>query len=100
MAAMIRMKLSDLLKTLEPNQQYQNSFSGIHEAELAAICEYLQSAGQVRRRDLEFEFHLTRGAVLRRLDLLKERGLIEELPGHRYALKADPGRKTLAEDRP
>ncbi len=114
MAAVIRIRLVDLLQILcetspkevraKPNSPRQarsavveavpRKDSGrqagrIDEAELAAISRYLQCAGPAKRIDLQFALNLSEKAVLHRLDLLKERGVIEDLPGHRYGLAGD-----------
>lgn len=75
-SSVIHIKLVDLLKIL-PGPR-------IDEKELDAIRSYLLSSGPATRSDLEFEFCLSNSAVLRRLVVLKERGIVEQLPGYRY----------------
>lgn len=98
-AAVIRIKLVDLLKILcEPlpkevrtkpdsPRQTRLTTSGVDEHELEAIRTYLMCQGPAKSIDLQFEFNMSRGTVLHRLDLLKGRGVVEDLPGYRYGLK-------------
>ncbi len=62
-----------------------NQAHKIDEGELRAIQKYLKNSA-ASRRDLEFHFNMTSGSVMRRLKLLKERGIVEHLPGNVYAL--------------
>lgn len=89
MAAVLRIKLADLLYALTDRPQTRPSFaqtrlfSITEEEELEAIREYLQG-NQTTRQDLEFRFNMSRDAVLRRLNILIARGEIERLPGNTY----------------
>ncbi len=105
MAAAIRIKLSDLLSLLmekppanhEPRARQIKLFSPAPakaerrplnlaiEEDLEAIKTYLLN-GPARRSDLEMELNLSDGAVLHRLRKLKARGVVVDLPGHRYKL--------------
>lgn len=107
MAAVIRIKLVDLLAVLAettPDSQKRPSkhskqvklFSctpvakdakqgSIDEEDLRAIQKYLKR-GDASRRDLEFKLNMSDKMVLRRLDLLKERGIVKHLPGNLYGL--------------
>ncbi len=42
--------------------------------------------GNATRRDLEFELNMSGGMVLRRLEMLRERGIVEHLPEGLYGL--------------
>jgi len=42
--------------------------------------------GNATRRDLEFELNMSGGMVLRRLEMLRERGIVEHLPEDQYGL--------------
>lgn len=42
--------------------------------------------GNATRRDLEFELNMSGGMVLRRLEILRERGVVEHLPEDLYGL--------------
>jgi uncharacterized membrane protein len=102
MAASIKIKLSDLLSILmerppvihEPRaRQIKLAASpepcplnaGMEE-DLEAIKAYLLN-GPARRSDLEMELNMSNGAVLRRLHMLKKRGVVVDLPGHNYNLR-------------
>lgn len=102
MAAVIRMKLIDLLNILsfsDPRAvissklqsrtiQHQKTTGPrqlIDEADLRAIHKFLKN-GNVTRRDLEFELNMSGAAVLRRLEMLREKGFVEHLPDNRYGL--------------
>jgi len=104
MAAVIRMKLIDLLNILSfsdqraviPSKsklqsrtiQHQKTTGPrqlIDEADLRAIHKFLKN-GNVTRRDLEFELNMSGAAVLRRLEMLREKGFVEHLPGNQYGL--------------
>jgi hypothetical protein len=99
MAAAIRIKLADLLRILtekppaahEPRTRQIKAkaeprpLNAEIEKDLGAIREYLL-AGPARRCDLEFQFNLSDKATLHRLHLLMERGVVVDLPGHRYQL--------------
>lgn len=91
MAAVIRMKLADLLKIL--NEQPPSGASvrtvtrpgPLAERDIEIIRRHLQS-GPTGRRVLEIELGLSRSAMTHRLNLLKERGIVVEFPGHCFAL--------------
>lgn len=105
MAAAIRIKLGDLLSILmekppvahEPRTRQIELFTTAPakverrplnpeiEKDLAAIRAYLLN-GPARRSDLETELNISNGAVLHRLHLLKESGVVVDLSGHRYKL--------------
>ena len=102
MAAAIRIKLADLLSILMEKPPVVNESRtkqirlfataerrplnrGIEE-DLEAIKAHLQN-GPARRSDLEMEFNMSDKAVLRRLGMLKARGVVVDLPGHSYQLK-------------
>ena len=108
MAAVIRMRLVDLLNILsfsEPakkprergavvqskqsttiqHQKTTYSRQLINEEELRVIQEFLMD-GNATRRDLEFELNMSGGMVLRRLEMLRERGIVEHLPEDLYGL--------------
>ena len=108
MAAVIRMRLVDLLnilsfsepakKTRERGAVVQSKQSKtiqhqkttcprqlINEEELRVIQEFLMD-GNATRRDLEFELNMSGGMVLRRLEMLRERGIVEHLPEDLYGL--------------
>jgi hypothetical protein len=61
--------------------------NSIDERELEAISQCLQYAGPAKRWDLQLGLNMSEKAILHRLDLLKERGVVEDLPGYRYGLK-------------
>jgi hypothetical protein len=106
MAAAIRIKLSDLLSILmekppaahEPRTGQIKLFKAAPvkaerrplnmeiEKDLEAIKAYLLN-GPARRSDLDMVLNMSDGAVLRRLHLLKERGVVVDLPVHRYQLR-------------
>ena len=91
MAAAIRIKLADLLKILseQPPSACRRSTTQKHplvEKDIEIIRQHLQS-GPIGRRDLELELNMSRSAILHRLDLLKERGIIVDLPDHHYGLR-------------
>ena len=111
MAAVIRMRLVDLLnilsfsepakkprergavvlskpKTQSKTVQHQKTTCSrqlINEEELRVIQEFLMD-GNATRRDLEFELNMSGGMVLRRLEMLRERGIVEHLPEDLYGL--------------
>ena len=108
MTTVIRMKLIDLLAILsfsEPTkkprergavvqskqsttiQHQKTTYSRqlINEEELRVIQEFLMD-GNATRRDLEFELNMSGGMVLRRLEMLRERGIVEHLPEDLYGL--------------
>jgi hypothetical protein len=108
MAAVIRMRLVDLLnilsfsepakKTRERGAVVQSKQSKtiqhqkttcprqlINEEELRVIQEFLMD-GNATRRDLEFELNMSGGMVLRRLEMLRESGIVEHLPEDLYGL--------------
>ena len=110
MAAVIRMRLVDLLnilfsepakkprergavvlskpKTQSKTVQHQKTTYSrqlINEEELRVIQEFLMD-GNATRRDLEFELNMSGGMVLRRLEMLRERGIVEHLPEDQYGL--------------
>lgn len=93
MAAAIRIKLADLLKIMaetpparrQPAPAKTRQTSLDVRLDLDAIREYLQ-AGPARRSDLEMTFHMSRGTILHRLDLLRVAGEVVRLPDHSYQL--------------
>jgi biotin operon repressor len=105
MAAAIRIKLSDLLSILmekppviheprtrqirlpkaAPAKAERRHLNLETEKDLEAIKAYLLN-GPVRRSELEMELNLSSGAVLHRLNMLKARGVVIDLPGYRYKL--------------
>ncbi len=105
MATAIRIKLADLLAVLaetapDTNNRTRRHFTQlkltgaksvqhepqtIDEGDLRAIQKYLKN-NTASRRDLEFHLSMTKNMVLRRLDLLKERGVVKHLPGNMYGL--------------
>lgn len=105
MAAAIRIKLSDLLSILmekppvvhEPHTRQiklpkaapvkaeRRPLNLEIEKDLEAIKAYLLN-GPARRSDLDMALNMSDAAVLRRLHLLKERGVVVGLSGHRYQL--------------
>jgi hypothetical protein len=100
MAASIKIKLSDLLSILmerppvihEPRARQIKLSTPPEpcplkmEEDLEAIKAYLLN-GPVRRSDLEMVLNMSNGAVLRRLHLLKKRGVVVDFPGHNYKLR-------------
>ena len=100
MAAAIRIKLADLLSILMEKPPVANEsrtrqirlFATAErrplnlEKDLEAIKAYLQN-GPARRSDLEMELNMSDKAVLRRLGMLKARGVVVDLPGHSYQLR-------------
>jgi hypothetical protein len=106
MAAAIRIKLSDLLSILmekppviheqrtrqiklfkaAPANAERRPLNLEIEKDLEAIKAYLLN-GPAQRSDLDMVLNLSDGAVLRRIHLLKERGVVVGLPGHRYQLR-------------
>jgi len=99
MAAAIRIRLSDLLKILTDRPQETASMSRKRkirpissariEEDMETIRRYLQASGPTTRRDLSMELHMHDHFTLYRLSLLKERGVVVELPGHKYDLAED-----------
>jgi len=99
MATAIRIKLADLLAVLretppDTKQQPRRDFTQLkltggkithHEGDLRAIQKYLRN-NAASRQDLEFHLNMTGNMVLRRLEILKERGAIVHLPGNVYSL--------------
>ncbi len=111
MTTVIRMKLIDLLtilsfsepakkphergamvlskpKTQSKTVQHQKTTYPrqlINEDDLRVIQEFLMD-GNATRRDLELELNMSGGMVLRRLEMLRERGVVEHLPGDLYGL--------------
>ncbi|MFZ2472755.1 MAG: hypothetical protein WAW52_12560 [Methanothrix sp.] len=106
MAAAIRIKLGDLLSILMEKQPVVHD-SHTKQARLFAaapakaerrplnleimkdlevIKAYLMTSGPARRIDLEMELNFSSGAVLQRLNLLKERGVLIDLPGDKYGI--------------
>jgi hypothetical protein len=105
MAAAIKIKLSDLLSILmekppviheprtrqirlpkaSPAKAERRPLNLEIEKDLEAIKAYLLN-GPARRCDLELVLNLSDGAVLHRLSKLKARGVVIDLPGHRYKL--------------
>jgi hypothetical protein len=106
MAAAIRIKLIDLLKILtdktpkehQPHTKQIRLFATAPvkaerhplnlelEGDLELVKAYLRN-GPARRSDLEMELNFSRGAVLHRLSMLRERGMIVDLPNYHYGLK-------------
>jgi len=98
MAAAIRIKLGDLLKILSdwpqeaprPRKKQPRTISSARiEEDMEAIRRYLQASGPTTRRDLSVELHMHDHFTLYRLNLLKERGVIVDLPGYKYGLAED-----------
>ncbi|OPX73971.1 MAG: hypothetical protein A4E44_02186 [Methanosaeta sp. PtaB.Bin018] len=87
--AVIQISLADLLKILSESSPKNPTISRTTENELDAIRHYLLSTGPAKRSDLEFEFNLSDKAVLRRLNMRKERGIVVQRPGHRYDLRKE-----------
>jgi hypothetical protein len=103
MVAAIRIKLVDLLKILsihppsvwasartDPKQRtlFESAMTTAEtEADVECIKRYLLLSGSARRREVEMELNLSGKAVLRRLNLLRERGELVDLPDHVYGLK-------------
>ncbi|MCK9440246.1 MAG: hypothetical protein M0Q13_02335 [Methanothrix sp.] len=105
MAAAIRIKLGDLLSILmekppvvhDSHTRQVRLFSTASakaerrplnraiEEDLEAIKAFLLN-GTARRDDLEMELNMSDHAVLHRLDLLKERGVLIDLPGDKYGI--------------
>jgi len=106
MAAAIRIKLADLLSILmekqpvihdshtrqvrlfsiAPAKAVRRPLNREIEEDLEAIKAFLLN-GPARRDDLEMELNMSNGAVLRRLNLLKENGMVVDLPGHKYGFQ-------------
>jgi Mn-dependent DtxR family transcriptional regulator len=84
MAAAIRIKLVDLLPILMESRPLNPET----EKELETIKQFLVTSGPARARDLAMVLHLSDGAVIHRLNLLKEMGDIVDLPDHKYGFKA------------
>jgi len=107
MAAAIRIKLIDLLQILsdrppvarESHAEHLQLFASapatvkktecslLIEQDLEAIKRYLQASKMATKRDLSMELNMSDNATLYRLNLLKERGIVVDLPGHNYGLK-------------
>jgi biotin operon repressor len=105
MAAAIRIRLADLLSILmekppaahEPRTRQIKLFKAAPvkaerrplnleiEKDLEAIKAYLLN-GPARRSDLEMALNMSNGAILRRLSILKTRGVVVDLHGHGYQL--------------
>jgi len=87
MAAVLRMKLGDLLTILSKTgrRQKPGACKPFDETGLKAIQEFLVN-GNAARRDLEFELNMSGGMVLRRLKMLRERGVVEYMQGDLYGL--------------
>lgn len=92
MAAVIRMKLVDLLKILNeqpPSSAFVRTVtapSPLVEKDVEAIRRHLKN-GPTERRVLEIELGLSRNVMTHRLNLLKERGVIVEANAHCFELK-------------
>ena len=104
MAAVLRIKLIDLLRILldrspaahEPNIRQRRLFTSPVtasktersplEEDLAAIKQYLQTSGPAGKRDLAMVLNMGGSTMLHRLNLLKEHGVVVDLPGHKYEL--------------
>ena len=81
----ITLKLVDLLEVIKTPKKRRDALgSKIDDKELTAICDYIRVGGRVKTNDLELKFHMSKSAVLRRLDLLRERGVIERSPDNYY----------------
>ena len=87
MAAVLRMKLGDLINVLSKTgrRQKPGACKSFDEAGLKIIQEFLMN-GNATRRDLELELNMSGGMVLRRLKMLRERGIVEHRPGDLYGL--------------
>jgi hypothetical protein len=91
MATAIRIKLVDLLKILNehpPSGAFVRTITRtgpLVERDVEVIRRHLQS-GPTERKVLEIELGLSRSAITHRLNLLKERGVVVECPGHCFAL--------------
>jgi Mn-dependent DtxR family transcriptional regulator len=83
MPAAIRIKLADLLPILMESRPLNPET----EKELETIKQFLTTSGPARSRDLALELNMSDGAVSHRLRLLKERGVVVDLPDHKYGLK-------------
>lgn len=60
----------------------------IDEADLRVVREFLMNRNATRR-DLEFALNMSEGMVQRRLEMLRESGIVEHLPGDVYSLKEE-----------
>ena len=107
MVAVIRIKLADLLRILmeKPHAVHESHARQIElfaaapakaesrplnleiTKDLEAIKAYLMTSGPARRTDLEMELNFSSGAVLHRLSMLKEMGVVIDMPGHNYQLR-------------
>lgn len=85
MAACIRIRLVDLLSILmeKPKTRAPRPSTPGMEKDLDSIKEILES-GPARRRDLEFELSMSGDAVLRRLHILMDKGILITIPDHKY----------------
>lgn len=90
MVTAIRIKLVDFLKILSATPpgafcRPKTQNYPLIETDLEAIRQHLQN-GLTERKDLENELGLSHNAMLYRLDLLKERGVIVESTAHCFKL--------------
>jgi Mn-dependent DtxR family transcriptional regulator len=81
MPTAIRIKLADLLIIL---MEVRRPLDPEIEKDLETIKQHLLTSGPARTRDLAMELHMSYGAAIHRLNLLKDRGLIVDLPDHKY----------------
>jgi hypothetical protein len=92
MATAIRIKLVDLLKILNeqpPSGAFVRTVTRpgpLSEKDVEVIRRHLRS-GPTERRVLELDLGLSRSVMTHRLNLLKERGVVVEFPGHCFALQ-------------
>jgi len=88
MPCAIRIKLIDLLKILSerPSGETAARHLPFLEKDLEAVKAYLQTSGPVASKDLAADFSISKGATLRRLNLLRERGVLINLPGDKYGI--------------
>ncbi|NPV62799.1 MAG: hypothetical protein HPY61_09260 [Methanotrichaceae archaeon] len=102
MTAVLRIKLADLLAVITlpvsipgllsrpkpasaPAAKQQQEWV---EADLDEIRAFLMG-GPAGRRDLELGLNMSRQVVRHRLQMLKDRGMVEHLPGNMYDLAAN-----------
>jgi hypothetical protein len=80
MSAALRINLRDLLSILMEVRPLNPDI----EADVEAIKQHLLTSGPARTRDPAMELHLSNSAAAHRINLLKERGVVVDLPGHKY----------------
>lgn len=85
MVTAIRIKLIDLLKIL--SDRPSKTAGPLVEGDLEAIRRHLQNLGPKGKKDLAMELHMTDHAVLHRLNMLKDRGIVVDLHHHEYGLR-------------